>query len=69
MELAKDHHIDIVKIDTKENKYIPGQFTVFVVPTVLLIYRGEEILRESRFIDFNRIEKSLYYIEKNENIE
>ncbi|XMB72776.1 thioredoxin family protein [Mycoplasmatota bacterium WC30] len=34
-----------------------GQHLVFTVPTVLVFSEGKEILRESRFIDFNKIER------------
>lgn len=62
MELAEKFKIDLVKIDTAKNKYIPGQYSVFVMPTVLIIYKGRENLRESKFIDFSNIERNLNYI-------
>lgn len=62
MELAEKFKIDLVKIDTATNKYIPGQYSVFALPTVLIIYRARENLRESKFIDFKNIEKNLNYI-------
>jgi hypothetical protein len=34
-----------------------GQHLVFTVPTVLVFSEGKEILRESRFIDFKKIER------------
>ncbi len=34
-----------------------GQHLVFTVPTVLVFSNGQEILRESRFIDFAKIER------------
>lgn len=68
MELAEAYKIDLVKIDTAASKYIPGQYTVFVVPTVLIIYNGREMLRESKFIDFNNIDKNLDYIVEMENM-
>jgi thiol-disulfide isomerase/thioredoxin len=34
-----------------------GQNLVFTVPTVLVYSKGKEILRESRFIDFEKIER------------
>lgn len=68
MELANKNLIDIVKIDTKVNKYIPGQYEAFIVPTILIIYRGKEMTRESKFIDFKKLQKSLDYILELEDI-
>lgn len=34
-----------------------GQHLVFTVPTILVFSHGKEILRESRFIDFSKIER------------
>ncbi len=34
-----------------------GQHLVFTVPTILVFSGGKEILRESRFIDFSKIER------------
>lgn len=62
IELADSYEIDLVKIDTKKNRYISGQYSVFAVPTILLIYRGREYLRESRFIDFENIKENLDYL-------
>lgn len=62
MELADEYKIDLVKINTKTNRYIPGQYSVFAVPTVLTIYKGKEYLRESRFIDFKNIRKNLDFL-------
>jgi hypothetical protein len=34
-----------------------GQQLVFTVPTILVFSEGKEILRESRFIDFEKIKR------------
>lgn len=34
-----------------------GEHLVFTVPTVLIFSNGKEMLRESRFIDLNKIER------------
>jgi len=34
-----------------------GQHLVFTVPTIIVFSDGKEILRESRFIDFSKIER------------
>ena len=42
-----------------------GQHLVFTVPTVLVFSNSQEILRESRFIDFSKIERLFnIYLEK-----
>lgn len=48
-----------VKVKADMQPEICGQLLIFTVPTILIFYEGKEILRESRFIDFNRIEKML----------
>lgn len=62
MELAEKYDIKLVKIDTNKNKYIPGQYSVFAAPTVLLMHSGGEYSRESRFIDFENIRKNIEYL-------
>ncbi|CAA7602428.1 Thioredoxin-like fold [Acididesulfobacillus acetoxydans] len=51
--------IKVAKINIDEHPEIAGQMLVFTVPTVLMMYEGKEILRESRFIDFQRVERTL----------
>ncbi|MBN2696139.1 MAG: thioredoxin family protein [Bacilli bacterium] len=36
-----------------------GQQLIFTVPTILLFHSGKEVLRESRFIDYQRIQNML----------
>ncbi|QSX08863.1 thioredoxin family protein [Alkalibacter rhizosphaerae] len=38
---------------------LSGRFIVFTVPTILIFQAGKEYHRESRFIDFVRLEKYL----------
>ena len=59
MDLVEAHSIKVVKINIDENVEIAGQFLVFTVPTVLIINDRREILRESRFIDFQKVERIL----------
>lgn len=35
---------------------LSGEFMVFTVPTIILLVEGREVHRESRFIDFKRLE-------------
>ena len=36
-----------------------GQYLVFTVPTVLIMYQGKEVLRESRFVNIRKITSTL----------
>jgi thioredoxin-like negative regulator of GroEL len=58
-KVVNDYDIKLVKIDVDSQLEIAGQFLAFVMPTILIIHEEKEILREARFIDFNRIEKIL----------
>lgn len=62
LEIIKDYPVSLFKIQADENQELAGQLTVFTVPTILIFYKGNEILRESRFIDFKNIEKLLINI-------
>ena len=63
MNLVNDHPIKVVKINIDEHVEIAGQLLVFTVPTILMMHEGREILRESRFIDFEKIKRTLLLIE------
>jgi thioredoxin-like negative regulator of GroEL len=57
--LAAEYQRPVIDIDVAQQAELAGQHLVFTVPTVLLFYQGREILRESRCIDFARIERNL----------
>jgi len=59
MNLVNDYSIKVVKIDINEHVEIAGQLLVFTVPTILMMYDGREVLRESRFIDLQKVERML----------
>lgn len=59
ISLIDNYAVSFVKIKADTQPEICGQLLVFTVPTILVFYDGKEILRESRFIDFNNIEKML----------
>lgn len=59
MTLVNSYPIKVVKIDIHKHIEIAGQLMVFTVPTILMIYEGREVLRESRFIDFQKVERML----------
>jgi hypothetical protein len=46
-------------IDVEQVEAFRGQHLVFTVPTVLIFESGKEILRESRFVDFGKIQRLL----------
>jgi thioredoxin-like negative regulator of GroEL len=58
-EITRDAPIQIGKIDVNKNLKIAGQYLIFVTPTIIIFNDGKEILRESRFIDFKKIERML----------
>ncbi len=49
--------IPVYQVYLEDVALFSGQHLVFTVPTVLIFSEGKEILRESRFIDFSRIER------------
>lgn len=46
-------------VKVNEVPEIAGEFLVFTVPTILLFVKGKEVLRESRFINFDKIDYML----------
>lgn len=59
MDLAKEQNINVLIVDVDEQLLIKGQLLVFAYPTVLVMKNGREALRESKFIDFERVKKTL----------
>lgn len=51
--------IPAFEIDMMTVDFFRGQHLVFTVPTVLVFSEGKEILRESRFVDFQKVERLL----------
>lgn len=56
---------EFVYINLKEHPIIRGQYLVFAVPTIIILHRGKEIHRFSRFISIDQIEKLLKKISEN----
>lgn len=55
-ELAILHpQIPFLTIDLMQNPKFRGEYLVFTAPTIIIFSRGKEIARESRFINFERI--------------
>lgn len=51
----KDIEIHNIYIDDVDE--FRGQHTIFSVPTVLLFSEGKELLRESRYINYDKIQR------------
>ena len=49
------YNIDLYIVNISKSREISGQLSVFTVPTFILINEGREILRESRFIETDKI--------------
>lgn len=59
MNLVNDYSIRVIKVDINTHLEIAGQLSVFTVPTILMMYEGREVLRESRFIDLQKVKRML----------
>lgn len=64
LNLAQDYEIPVAEINTQELREVAGQFLIFTVPTLLIMYEGKEILRESRFIDLLNVGRILDTVSK-----
>jgi hypothetical protein len=51
--------VPLYQLDVEKVEEFRGQHLVFTVPTVLVFEQGREILRESRFVDFQKIQRLL----------
>ena len=61
-ELMQAYPQKLFKIDAEAFPELAGQNRVFTVPTILIFAEGKEVLRESRFIDFAKIQRLLELI-------
>ncbi|HOO43780.1 MAG TPA: thioredoxin family protein [Bacillota bacterium] len=58
MAFMKDYEkIPVYQVYLEDVALFQGQHLVFTVPTILIFSDSKEILRESRFIDFNKIQR------------
>lgn len=55
-------YVEKVEILLQDMQEIAGRYAVFTGPTVLLFYNGKEILRESRFISLENLERTIQLI-------
>lgn len=63
LAVTDQYQLPVLKIETKKHKTLSGQYLVFTVPTIILLHEGEEILRESRFIDFAQLDRILSFLD------
>lgn len=61
--LIEDYDIDLIEIDALKYPLISGQHQVFTVPTMLVWSEGREVQRESRFFNFEKISRTLEFME------
>ena len=52
-------NLKVYYVTVEESPIFRGQHLIFAVPTLLLFDRDKEVLRESRIIDFTKIERTL----------
>ncbi|MBO1581179.1 thioredoxin family protein [Bacillus sp. XF8] len=62
--LKQYHAVENIVISLQDMKEISAKYLVFTAPTILLFHEGKEILRESRFISLEKIERSLQLLKK-----
>ena len=61
-DMMKQHvpnldQIDIYSVYVDDVDEFRGQHTIFSVPTVLIFSEGKELLRESRFINYSKVQR------------
>ncbi|PEA84399.1 thioredoxin family protein [Bacillus pseudomycoides] len=57
--LKQYKNVGNIVVSFEDMKEISAKYLVFTAPTVLLFHQGKEILRESRFISLDNIERTL----------
>lgn len=57
--LDKFPNLDIYYILVEDNPLFRGEYLIFTFPTLMLFDGNKEIHRESRIVDFNRLERIL----------
>ncbi|MFD3448213.1 thioredoxin family protein [Microbacteriaceae bacterium 4G12] len=51
--------IESIFVSLEELPQVSGEYLVFTAPTLLMFVRGKEVLRESRFIVFEKLEQNI----------
>ncbi len=62
VDLTSEYDVMIGRIDINKNVKMAGQHLIFSIPTILIFNEGREIVRESRFVDFEKIDRTLKLI-------
>ncbi|XMB67112.1 thioredoxin family protein [Mycoplasmatota bacterium zrk1] len=63
--LLERYNLKLIQIYVEDFRSFSGQYLVFTVPTVLLFNKDKEVLRESRFVNLDKVEKVLLdYLDK-----
>jgi len=57
MDVIKDYEISVGRIDVNKQLKIAGQNLIFSIPTILVFNEGQEVFRESRFINFENFRR------------
>lgn len=52
-------NLDIYYININDNPLFRGQHLIFTIPTILLFEGSKEVHRESRIIDFSKLERNI----------
>ncbi len=55
--ILKDYDLPLYEVYIDDTPEYRGNHLVFTVPTVLIFSHNKELLRESRFINLNKIER------------
>ncbi|QWH40576.1 thioredoxin family protein [Bacillus mycoides] len=56
-------YVEKIEILLQDMQEVAGRYAVFTGPTILLFYNGKEILRESRFISLENLERTIQLLE------
>ena len=59
VDMTSDYDIEIGRIDVNRNVKLAGQHLIFSIPTILVFNEGTEVARESRFVDFEKLSRTL----------
>ncbi len=59
VDMTSDYDIEIGRIDVNRNVKLAGQHLIFSIPTILVFNEGKEVARESRFVDFEKLSRTL----------
>lgn len=59
LDMTSEYDIEIGRIDVNKNVKLAGQHLIFSIPTILVFSEGREVARESRFVDFEKLNRTL----------